>query len=66
MPCSHATARAAARTSGDLGVVTADKGELVNVVKLGGDDSKRPGYARLTHGALTVVRIDARTGVITE
>lgn len=53
-------------TSGDLGVVTADKGQLVNVVKLGGDDSPRPGYARLTHDALTPVKLDPRTGVVTE
>lgn len=52
--------------TGDLGVVTADKGQLVNVVKLGGDDSPRPGYARLTHDALTVVRLDPRTGAVIE
>jgi hypothetical protein len=51
-------------TDGDLGVVMADKGQLVNVVRLGGDTREREGYARLTHDALTVVRIDARTGCI--
>jgi hypothetical protein len=38
--------------NGDLGVVMADKGALVNVAKLGGHGN---GYARLSHTALTVV-----------
>jgi hypothetical protein len=52
-------------STGDLGVVMADKGELVNVVKLGGDDREREGYARLNHAALAVVTADPRTGTVT-
>jgi hypothetical protein len=53
-------------TTGDLGVVLADKGQLVNIVKLGGDDSERESYARLTHDALTVMTVDPRTGTVSE
>ena len=53
-------------STGDLGVVMADKGQLVNVVKLGGDDSERKSYARLTHAALEVVTVDPRTGTVSE
>jgi hypothetical protein len=54
--------------NGDLAVVTADKGRLVNLAKLGSwqDDKGRDGYARLTRDYFTVVQVDARTGVITE
>lgn len=50
---------------GDLAVVMADKGHLVNLVKLGGW-AGRGAYARLTHDVLTLVTIDPRTGAITE
>lgn len=44
---------------GDLGVVLIDKGARVNVAKLGGCADK---YGRFTHGILTVVTLDPRTG----
>lgn len=44
---------------GDLGVVMADKGQRVNVAKLGGSGDS---YGRFTHDILTVVTLDPRTG----
>lgn len=46
-------------TDGDLGVVLADKGALVNVAKLGGCEDR---YGRFRHAILTVVTLDPRTG----
>jgi hypothetical protein len=53
---------------GDLAVVIADKGRLVNLARLGSwqDDKGRDGYARLAHDYLTVVTVDARTGTVTD
>jgi hypothetical protein len=47
--------------NGDLAVVLADKGRLVNVALLGGAGDA---YGRLSHDALTVVTVDPRTGAV--
>lgn len=46
-------------SDGDLGVVLADKGQRVNVARLGGHGDQ---YGRFTHAVLAVVRLDPRTG----
>jgi hypothetical protein len=48
---------------GDLAVVIADKGPLVNVARLGGHQDS---YARLSHASLTVVTVDPRTAALSE
>jgi hypothetical protein len=50
-------------SNGDLAVVMADKGRLVNVARLGGNGDR---YGRLSHDHLTVVKVDPRTGAVTE
>jgi hypothetical protein len=45
--------------NGDLAVVLADKGQRVNVARLGGAGDA---YARVSHDSLTVVKVDPRTG----
>lgn len=47
--------------SGDLAVVIADKGQRVNVAKLGGHQDS---YARVGHDCLTVVKVDPQTGIL--
>jgi hypothetical protein len=46
---------------GELAAVLADKGQLVNVARLGGAGGH---YARLPHDALAVVTADPRTGTV--